>query len=62
MCHISHITLGVAGRGTLLIDLPEPYVVWFKRQSFPKGKLGSLQETSTKIKVNGLEPLVRKLK
>ena len=26
--------------GTLLLDLPEPYVVWFKGQGFPAGKLG----------------------
>ena len=49
-------------KGTLLIDLPEPYVIWFKRQGFPKGKLGSLLETLYEIKVNGLEPLIRKLK
>ena len=49
-------------KGTLLIDLPEPYVVWFKRQGFPGGKLGRLLETLYEIKVNGLEPLVRKLK
>lgn len=49
-------------KGTCLIDLPEPYVVWFKRQGFPKGKLGNLLETLYEIKVNGLEPLVRKLK
>ena len=48
-------------KGTRLIDLPEPYVVWFKRQGFPKGKLGSLLETLYEIKVNGLEPLVRKI-
>ena len=26
----------------LLIDLPEPYVVWFSRQGFPKGQLGEM--------------------
>ncbi len=26
--------------GWLLIDLPEPYVVWFARQGFPEGPLG----------------------
>ncbi|MBN2719228.1 MAG: DUF3820 family protein [Deltaproteobacteria bacterium] len=49
-------------KGTVLIDLPEPYVVWFKRQGFPKGKLGNLLETLYEIKVNGLESLVRQLK
>ena len=49
-------------KGTVLIDLPEPYVVWFKQQGFPRGKLGNLLATLYEIKVNGLEPLVRKLK
>ena len=26
--------------GERLIDLPEPYVVWFKQQGFPEGKIG----------------------
>lgn len=43
--------------GRLLIDLPEPYVVWFSRQGFPQGKLGRLLQTVYEIKVNGLEYL-----
>ncbi len=27
-------------KGCLLVDLPEPYVVWFSRQGFPNGQLG----------------------
>ncbi len=42
-------------RGRLLIDLPEPYVVWFARQGFPEGKLGRMLRTVYEIKVNGLE-------
>lgn len=41
--------------GRLLIDLPEPYVVWFSRQGFPDGKLGDMLRTVYEIKVNGLE-------
>ena len=41
----------------LLIDLPEPYVVWFSRQGFPKGKLGEMLRMVYEIKVNGLEYL-----
>jgi len=41
--------------GRLLIDLPEPYVVWFARQGFPEGKLGDMLRTVYEIKVNGLE-------
>lgn len=43
--------------GRLLIDLPEPYVVWFRQQGFPKGKLGEMLQTVYEIKVNGLEYL-----
>jgi hypothetical protein len=32
-------------RGRLLVDLPEPYVVWFQRQGFPAGRLGVLLAT-----------------
>lgn len=43
--------------GRLLIDLPEPYVVWFKQKGFPNGKLGKQMETVYVIKANGLEHL-----
>ena len=48
--------------GRLLIDLPEPYVVWFARQGFPKGKLGDMLQTVYEIKVNGLEYLFEPLR
>jgi len=48
--------------GTRLIDLPEPYVVWFYNQGFPKGELGRLLAQVYEIKVNGLEYLFAKLK
>ncbi len=41
----------------LLIDLPEPYVVWFANQAFPKGELGKMLGIVLEIKVNGLENL-----
>lgn len=41
----------------LLIDLPEPYVVWFARQGFPNGELGRLLAIVHEIKINGLEHL-----
>lgn len=44
--------------GTRLIDLPEPYVVWFKNKGFPRGRLGMLLATLYEIKSNGLEPLL----
>ena len=45
--------------GRRLIDLPEPYVVWFRQQGFPAGELGILLETVYTIKANGLEYLFR---
>ena len=48
--------------GRLLIDLPEPYVVWFKQKGFPRGKLGIQLETVYVIKANGLEHLFDRLR
>lgn len=48
-------------RGRLLVELPEPYVVWFAGQGFPSGKLGDMLRTVYEIKVNGLEYLFEKL-
>jgi len=48
--------------GRRLIDLPEPYVVWFARQGFPKGKLGRQLQAIYEIKVNGLEQLFEPLR
>lgn len=47
--------------GTPLIDLPEPYLVWFHREGFPRGQLGQRMALVHEIKVNGLEKLVRPL-
>jgi uncharacterized protein len=45
-------------QGRFLVDLPEPYLVWFHNQGFPKGKLGRRLEAMYEIKLNGLESLV----
>ncbi|GET22596.1 hypothetical protein JCM18694_28420 [Prolixibacter denitrificans] len=45
----------------LLVDLPEPYLVWFKQKGFPKGKLGRMLELMLEIKINGLEYIIRKI-
>ena len=47
--------------GTPLLDLPEPYVVWFKTQGFPEGKLGQQLAALYEIKVYGLEAMLRPL-
>lgn len=49
-------------QGTLLIDLPEPYVVWYYSNGLPEGGLGELLGLLYEIKVNGLEHLVYPLK
>ena len=46
----------------LIMDLPEPYLVWFKQKGFPKGELGMMLETMYEIKLNGLEYLLRPLR
>ncbi len=43
--------------GYLLIDLPEPYVVWFHSKGFPEGELGRMLGLTYEIKANGLEHL-----
>jgi uncharacterized protein (DUF3820 family) len=47
--------------GWKFIDLPEPYVVWFRKEGFPDGHLGELLGLLYEIKLNGLESMVRKL-
>lgn len=49
-------------KGSLLIDLPEPYVVWFAGEGFPDGELGKLLGIVHTIKVNGLEYLFKPLR
>ena len=46
-------------KGLRLVDLPEPYLVWFYRKGFPEGKLGRLLQTVYEIKLNGLEYLFK---
>lgn len=46
----------------LLIDLPEPYVIWFANKGFPEGKLGKMLGIIHEIKVNGLEYLFEPLR
>ncbi len=45
----------------LVADLPESYLVWFRQQGFPKGRLGILLETMYEIRLNGLEHLLKPL-
>lgn len=49
-------------QGLRLIDLPEPYVVWFSQKGFPRGKLGEMLQIIYEIKANGLEYLFEPLR
>lgn len=46
-------------KGRLLVELPEPYLVWYKSKGFPAGKLGEQLQLMYEIKLNGLEYLIR---
>ena len=49
-------------QGRLLIDLPEPYLLWFAGKGFPNGELGELMKLALEIKINGLSHLIEPLK
>lgn len=49
-------------KGRVLIDLPEPYLLWFAGKGFPDGQLGMLLALTLEIKTNGLEYLIEPLK
>lgn len=45
-------------KGKLLIEITEPYYVWYRQKGFPQGKLGNHLAEMYEIKVNGLEKLI----
>lgn len=47
--------------GRKLIELPEPYLVWFHANGYPEGKLGQQLALMYEVKLNGLEALVKPL-
>ena len=47
-------------KGRQLIDLPEPYLVWYHAKGFPKGKLGTQLALMYEVKLNGLEGMLRR--
>lgn len=47
--------------GQKLLNLPEPYLVWFNQKGFPAGKLGQQLALIHEIKVNGLETMLAPL-
>lgn len=42
-------------KGRYLLELPEPYLVWFSKNGFPTGKLGDQLQIMHEIKINGTE-------
>ncbi len=48
-------------KGRLLVEIPEPYYVWFRQKGFPQGKFGEQLQAMFEIKVNGLESLIKPL-
>lgn len=48
-------------KGSLLLYLPESYLVWFRNKGFPPGKIGLQLADMYEIKVNGLEYLLKPL-
>ncbi|XKE46109.1 DUF3820 family protein [Halomonas organivorans] len=48
--------------GTLIADLPGPYLAWFARQGFPDGQIGRLLALMHEIDHNGLGGLLDPLR
>ena len=49
-------------QGRAIIDLPEPYLLWFAKKGLPENELGLLLSLTLEIKINGQESLIRPLK
>lgn len=47
--------------GRRLLELPEPYLVWFHSKGFPDGKLGKQLALIYEVKLNGLEAMLKPL-
>lgn len=47
--------------GRKLLQLPEPYLVWFHGKGFPEGKLGEQLALMYEVKLNGLEKMLQPL-
>ncbi len=47
-------------KGRQLLDLPEPYLVWYHSKGFSQGKLGAQLALIYEVKLNGLEGMLRR--
>ncbi|NVJ59203.1 MAG: DUF3820 family protein [Gammaproteobacteria bacterium] len=48
-------------QGRKLLELPEPYLVWFQQKGFPNSKLGRQLALIYEVKLNGLEAMLKPL-
>lgn len=48
-------------QGRRLLELPEPYLVWFHKDGFPNNKLGRQLALIYEVKLNGLEGMLKPL-
>ncbi len=48
-------------QGRRLLELPEPYLVWFHKEGFPNNKLGRQLALIYEVKLNGLEGMLKPL-
>ena len=48
-------------QGRRLLELPEPYLVWFHKEGFPDNTLGRQLALIYEIKLNGLEAMLTPL-
>ncbi|MBB1486326.1 DUF3820 family protein [Oceanospirillum sp. D5] len=49
-------------QGRVLMDLPEEYLLWFRKKGFPQGELGRLMALMLELEVNGLKELLEPLR
>ncbi|MBZ9779051.1 DUF3820 family protein [Psychroflexus sp. CAK8W] len=49
-------------KGYYLSDIPEYYLIWFKRKGFPENKLGRQMQEVLELKENGLEDILRRIR
>ncbi len=49
-------------KGKYLLSLPLEYLLWFRQQGFPPGRLGEQMRLMLEIKENGLEGLLHQIR
>ncbi|WP_445381814.1 DUF3820 family protein [Robiginitalea sp. IMCC43444] len=48
-------------KGRYLVQLPLPYLLWFRQKGFPEGRLGQFLQSMLEIRENGLEALIYRI-